>query len=226
MKTVMAFLNGSSDACDKYIGGRFLWFLPSFCTFSILLLFSRKSNVISLLITAIGIFLWLLNEKDYGQIEAYTLFGLPMALQYFALGFICKCLCDKNKLVNKINPYKIFPIIFLALSVFMMLKIGSYPYYKVVMPIFAFYFVGLLALHIKSDFLLFLGKNSLPIYLLHLFVYNALVRFLGCNLLGGVVNLVGTILVTMLLAFIISKSAILRKIYLPKDFKDFLTFYK
>lgn len=225
MNTILAFLNGSSDACEKYLGGRFLWFLPSFCTFSILLLFSRKSNVFSWLITVIGLFLWFLNDNVNEKIEEYALFGLPMALKYYALGFISKCLYGKMVIYN-INPYKICPIVFLVLSVLMMMNVGSYPFYKMIMPIFAFYFVRLLAVHIKSNFLLFIGKNSLAIYLLHLFVYNALMRFLGYRLLGGVVNLIGTIVIAMLLAYIISKNSILRKLYLPKDLKEFLNFYK
>lgn len=232
LNTFFAFLNGNEDYCEKYLGGRFLWFLPSFCSFSILLFFSRKNRLLQYMIAMLGFVVWGVDKEQFSLLASYTFGGLPLALSYYASGFVCKKIYDYFVLSRHLQPFKVCIYIFIALTMLLGISYGNSIYYKMIdlykfiMPIIAFISLFYISIHVKSKFVKFMGKHSLPIYLLHLFVYNALIKILGDQFWSGLLNLVLTILITSMMAYIISKCRYLRKLYTPRDFNEFIHFYK
>lgn len=230
--TFYAFFNGSENYCDTYLGARFLWFLPSFCTFSILLFISRKYRIIKYGVALLGIIVWALKENQLDLFSSYSLFGLPIALAYFTSGFICKKIYDILAFSKRIQPFKFCVCGFVILLLILLINYGNssfyklITFYKLIMPIFAFGSLFYISIHLKNRFLLFIGKHSLTIYLLHLLVYNALIKILGGQFWSGILNLILTVSITAILAYVISKCSLLRKLYMPRDFSEFIHFYK
>lgn len=218
---VYAFLNGSSTLTGRDLGGTFLWFMPTFCSFSILHLLGRRYRVVKWIGGVVGLIVWSLSWAELEALKLHTLFGLPMALKYYAVGYICHELL----VYSKWNQY-VGAIIFALLSAGYLIFGIQLPYTTMLFPISAF---GLLMVTVRcyqQPWLLMLGKHSLIIYLVHLFFYQGMLRWMEPTVWNGFLNLALTIGLSLMMAWGIEHFPILRKLYTPKNWGELITFYQ
>lgn len=221
LETIYAFFNGSTAMTSSKLGGTFLWFMPTFCSFSILLLFSNKYSWFREAITIMGLGLWFLTWYQFEMIKLYSLFGLPMAIKCFAVGEISKLLFKMEKVTLYIGS-----IVFVGMSLLFLIFKIILPYSVILFPISAFCLLVAVKSLLQNSFFYTLGRFSFVIYLVHLFVYRGLNLLMQPILLNGIINLLITLIISILVAYIIDRTSILRKFYTPRNFKELITFYK
>ena len=78
----------------------------------------------------------------------------------------------------------------------------------------------------KIPLLSLIGKYSLPIYLVHVFIYNILERALPYSLIWGVVNYFMTIGLSLVISIGIYRIEIIRKFLFPKSWDEWIHFYQ
>ena len=129
-------------------------------------------------------------------------------------GFLTKLLLDKV-------PYSQYlgAIAFVVITALYWINRLANVYY--LFPISGFLFVYTFS-HwlVKVKLLVFIGNYSFPVYLLHVIVYNFLGIILPKTLLFGYIDLVLTVLISMILAYFMIKIDFVRKLILPKDWQD------
>ncbi len=223
---VWAYFSGAPNELGRVTGMQFLWFLPSMFVFLILrnVYFNFKRYRIPLLIISFSVLL-LLASGSFNVIDfaKYTPLGVFYAISNFFLAIFLRWLIENN---NKSLGFKIFfPIAFFVISILYFLiefnKYSYYPYIYVVIPLVAFPTIFLLAKtklssNVKFNFMIYLGKISLPVYLFHQIVYNVLmILFSYVNIINesllGVVILIATLLISI--AITITLKYLFPKIY-------------
>lgn len=221
-----AFIFGEESLLDKYLGLSFLWFLPSML--SLLMLKSvwyNSKHGVKVVILSISILLWVLsvtNVLPRHLVGTCVPFALSQAFYFIILGLISRWIIEKktpSKLLMVILAIVCSTLIYyrdkLSLPVFRL-----YPLLSFIMPIIMFLvlysFRNLLR---KCKTLKFIGTYSLQIYLVHVYVINALLmlfnHFLQPSIWLGVVIYVLTFLISIPIALLMVKWNFLNKLLFP-----------
>ncbi len=181
---VYAFFFGNEPLIDKYIGFNFMWFLPAMLALTTLKSVYYNSNkTVKVVIVSISIVLWVLaifNVVSKSTVGMYMPFAISQAFYFIILGLVARFIIEK--LWSKKILMLIVVLLIGALTVLLYYSseihtiINLYTAIRLVMPILMFLFLyGICDLLDKSRILKFIGSYSLQIYLVHVFVINALV---------------------------------------------------
>lgn len=217
--TLFAFLNGSTSMTGGVLGAIFLWFLPTFCSFSILILLADRYRWLKPILFLAGLICWGLSWSQFEWLKIHALFGIPMAVKCYSLGLLAKYIVYNRWSVI------IGSLFFIVLSVFHFSQITS-AYSAIIWPISAFCCMLLFQKALHCRLFLCLGKYSLLIYLIHVFIYQFLNMVLPNSMLGAVLNLLLTLLLSGTIAWGIQRIYFLRKLYTPRNWSEFIVFYK
>ena len=226
-----AFFFGNEPLIDKYIGFNFMWFLPA-----MLALLTMKSvwyhstPIIKKIIIAVAIVLWslsILKVATINQIGMYIPFALSQGICFIIFGLIAR------RIIEMCIPNKyLIPVVVVfiaALSVIIYywrtMKwhcfIDVYSTIRLIMPIFVFLLLYKIRDFLaKSNLLGFVGKYSLQIYLVHVFIINGLTilfsHFMKPNIGLGVVIYALAIVTSASLALAMVRIPTVYKIIFPK----------
>lgn len=209
--SILAFVTGNQKLLKENVGFIFLWFLPTFCSFSILKLISDNNKLIMNILILVSIVIFLLPPYLTQYVSnIYLPFGVFYAIKYFLYGFI----------VAKLLKWRVWTK-YIGAIVFI---ISSYLYWTdninrfiiLFMPICAFMFILSIIPILKMKWLSKVGNYSLPIYTTHVYIYNVFELLLpNSEPIFGFINL----FITLILAYIISnyiyKIECIRKIIFP-----------
>lgn len=217
--TLFAFLNGSTSLTGGTLGAIFLWFLPTFCSFSIFILLANQYRWLKVILFVTGLLCWGLSWSQFEWLKIHSLFGIPMAIKCYSLGLLAWLIVRKKWTVI------VGSILFVIVSILHFSQIVV-SYISIIWPISAFCCLLLLQNVLHCRLFLYLGKNSLLIYLIHVFIYQFLNLILPDSMLGAVLNLLLTMLLSGLIAWGIQRTYFLRKLYTPRNWSEFIAFYK
>ena len=213
--SISEFLGGIIDApgCRNSSGFVFLWFLPVFMLVSIIRMLGDKYKWMMAVFSIIGIIICV-NGQAY-VLMWHSPFFILKALFYYAMGFCCYCL---GKYIKHMD--------FIGLAVFVILSVlywtdtyHARTFYFSISGFFAIKWVTGMVDFSKIKMLNLIGKYSLCIYLIHVFIYNVLERLIPNNCLWGAILYIATIGISLLLSIVIYKMGIARCLF-PKTAAD------
>lgn len=211
---IFAFFNGSTSMTSQYLGAIFLWFLPTYCTFNLLLVVAHQYKLIKIIGLLAGGICWLLTWDQFEWLKLHSLFGIPMAIKCFSLGCMCQWIFQRRYI-----PY-IGAVVFMILTV-LFYKQRTITFSTIIWPISAFGFILTIQRILNNRLFQILGKYSLIIYLIHVFIYQFIEHIARQNLISGIFNLILTLIISILIAFTIERNEFIRKLYTPRNKKEF-----
>lgn len=226
---IYAFLFGKQSALGQYFGFNLLWFLPAMLALLTLKSIYYNSNkFVRISIVAISLILWGLwffKVFDINKASTYVPFAISQAFYFIIFGLMARWLIEKHWP----NKY-VIPIVLLLMVIFTWIdwkpiilpRFSLYAIMRMLMPVLAFMiFYGIRNLLSKSKVLKLIGTYSLQIYLIHVFIINALnvlfLHFTKESVGLGVLIYVLTIIISIILAMIMVKVPIINKILFPKE---------
>lgn len=195
--------------CRNTCGFVFPWFLPAFCMMSLFRIFASKYKWLSIIFLIIGLscmidysyFTWMVVFKYFNP------FYVIQACYYYTLGLL------SLYAFHYIPQWKnIGPVIFILLSIFVftgIIKSSSIPYLFSLTGFVLIYWISEKLSHIKL--LVVFGRNSLYIYLLHVFIYNSMELILPHKYFIGIVIYVLTILISLMCVLGIKQIPLINK---------------
>jgi peptidoglycan/LPS O-acetylase OafA/YrhL len=212
---LLAFFNGSAAATKNTTGFIFLWFIPAFCSMSIIkTIFDNSTILIKILILFIGIVINYIATFTFIKLHLYIPFAITQGFYYFTIGFITKFVVDR---IPNIQYFGI--VVFLLLSYLYCICSFRNSYY--LLPITGFLLIfSVRNILEKVSLLQVIGKYSFPIYLVHVIVYNFWEFILPKTTLFGVIDFILTIFISVLLAYIMLNVEFFQKLILPKNWND------
>ncbi len=236
----LVLIGGGSLHLKKIIGVQFLWFLPAMCfTCVIRELFIRTSIVCKNVFILLGCVAIILNF--YPQIALPSCMDyLLLGMRFLVIGLLVRCFCEK-KLMS--IPSLLTILVLGSLGFFLhyrwciySFQLGyplscTYRFLRLFMaPTFLIFLWSIRSILSKSRFLIFLGKNSFPIYLLHPFIgyfSYLMLKKMGINdLLAAPLCLTIMLLVSSFFASLLNKIKCLHSIFMPRGWNDFILAYK
>ena len=226
---VYAFVFGNQSALGQYFGFNLLWFLPAMLALLTLRSIYYNSNkYVRISIVAISLILWGLwffRVFDISVASTYVPFAISQGFYFIIFGLLSRWLIEKHWP----NKY-VIPVVLLLIALFTWIdwkpiKLPHFSLYAVMrmlMPVLVFMFLYVFRnLLSKSKLLKLIGTYSLQIYLIHVFIINALnvlfLHFTKESVGLGVVIYVITIIISIVLAMIMVKVPIINKILFPKE---------
>ena len=231
---VPAFIYGQQWQLKEITGFYFLWFLPAFCSLTLLknifLIFPQYGKIILLSFVVLAVFPIAANQS-VSKIF-YWLYKMPFQL-YHASYFFCMGILAYYVFQNIIMiRYGKLILLTMACIVFLYGTIAGYPNYgeshyllRFLMPI-AFLYIILLSENIlkKSGFLQKLGQHSFVIYLVHVVVYNVFVRaaefmHIKTNIFVGLIVFALTVFVSFAFSVVITNFPKIKTIFFPRGIR-------
>lgn len=211
--TLFAFFNGSSTMTSRYLDAIFLWFLPTYCTFSLLQVSAHSNKWLKIVLCLTGLAGWFMTWEQFEWLRVHSLFGIPMAIKCFALGCLCQYIYKKQYAVY------IGAAVFVVLTL-LLYKHTTIAFTSIIWPISAFGVILLIRSSLKNKIFQVLGKHSLIIYLIHLFIYHLIESIAGQGLPVGIFNFIVTLAVSTMIAVVIEKNDFIRRLYTPRVLND------
>lgn len=215
-----AFLNGTQTPIRQNFGFVFPWFLPTYCSFSILLLIAKRYKVLLWILALLGLWTSLMSWEDFYHFKNTIPLGIGLAINFFFAGLLAFY-------INKIASW----VKYIGGGIFVLLSIcwwmGDVPigYMVQLMPAtFFLLLLSVLTLIKRIPFLQTLGKYSLGIYLFHMFIINVMYKELSHEILWGWVTFLVSLCVPMALAMIIDRISMLRLLFFPKSWEEIRSF--
>lgn len=209
LQIIKGLIIGSPYPLRNSAGFIFLWFLPSFFSFSVLRLIGarfKQADWVFLIVSFLSIFLSVDVEESLKNILPL---GLMFAIKFYCFGWISFC----------IFPYLLkiryaWVAVFIALSILVCSGSCNIVVTRL-MPLFAFPVIVLLIPIIKKIPMKCFGQYSMEIYLLHVFLLSILQRIVPQNILGGIIEYVFALILSYAIVKLIYKIK-LNKILFPK----------
>jgi len=212
------FLNGSTDATKNTAGFICLWFMPAYCSMSIVMLIYNNTNkyVKPIILLIAFTFYCFSGYSGFTIRKLFPIipFAITQGFYYFTFGFVTKLLLDKILYIQYIGA-----LIFIIISVlYWTVKLDNfYLVFSFSAFLFVYTFRNLLQ---KIPLLINIGKYSFPIYLLHIFVYNFLEILMQRTLLFGFIDYVLTVAISMLIGYWMINIDFIRKLIFPKNLNE------
>ena len=225
---IYSYISGNEQMIKKNIGASFLWFMPTM--YSLLLLrnwlMEKPAKILwSCLFVSFLSFLatrvfWFCTVYDF----PYIILGGTVSLVYFFMAVSSRYVYEKYH--GKRFFDTISCTLFILTTIISFTSPNGYLYNIItwgILPVSALYtFIAIARLFKKDNTFTkcihWLGKESLPIYLFHVVIYNAILLViqkvqLAENLLTGIISYVVTIVITIILIFLCKKSKIYNIIF-------------
>lgn len=162
---------------------------------------------------------------DISKASTYVPFAISQAFYFIIFGLMTRWLIEKQWH----NKY-VIPIVILLIGLFTWIdwkpiilpNISLYAIMRLLMPVLVFMILYVIRnLLSKSKLLKVIGTYSLQIYLIHVFIINALnvlfLHFTEESVVMGVVIYVLTIIISIVLAIVMVKVPIINKVLFPKE---------
>jgi peptidoglycan/LPS O-acetylase OafA/YrhL len=214
-------LSGSQPVLKETTGFYFLWFLPAFFAVTFLrMVFDNVNWLFKVLIILFSVFLhvilsWSAREELFNSIP----FALTQGFYYFAFGIIA------SYLLNYIPHIK-----YLGAFIFILISIAFFMGHEINIPFlfpigFVMFSLSVLKLLSTVPYLDKLGQYSLPIYLIHVYLYNGFERLFPYTIIFGIINLIITVILSYFLSTIMLNTSCIRKLMFPRDWNEIKTFY-
>lgn len=220
IEIVKDFLYGTQTPIRHSFGFVFPWFLPTFCSFSILLLFARKYRWLYLLLLLIAIILWGMSWMEFFELKNKVPFGLVLAVSYFGSGALA---FELNKRFNSVKYFAVSVFVLLSICYWNNIDVG---YLYQLFPVVFFLSLLLLVPYLDFSFLRLLGSNSLGIYLFHMFFVNITYLLLPHTISMGVIGFFVSLLFPLVINIFISRVQILRVLLYPRNIEEFKNMFK
>lgn len=187
-------------------GVKFLWFVPVFFLFNIIVSLFKQSNynikLVILILSILGYFIKIIFNVSFIPI---------IALYYFALSYLIYIIYNNSYRSIQLVSTSIFVI--LSFLFFLKVDLGYLVYF---FPIFFWGCLLLLKGLIKNSKVLYcIGKYSFPIYMIHFFINSVFERILEFNFINGLLSFIATITISYYTVYWISRYPIYNKIF-PK----------
>lgn len=223
--TAAAYIAGNQPLLKNAIGVYFPWFLPSM--FSLLLLRNyilNKSTIVILLsvvlslalFAAIKIFNFRINIDFLGLVTAATYFSIAVISRYLYERFYNKKYFQSISIITFALSTILFFLLYpMQCTLFSIVRFAILP----ISALFTFIFIiGGLQNSFLEKILDYFGKESLPIYMIHVFVYNILLMIIQklqmpLDISSGIISLLLTTAITVLIIFLCKKINIYRYIF-------------
>lgn len=225
-----AFVFGNEPLMDQYIGFNFMWFLPAMLSLMTLKsVWYNSKPIVRYVIVFVSIVLWVLaiiKVLPQYTLGMYVPFAISQAFYFILWGLLARWLTEK-----RFSPYMQLPVVLLLIGACTVLLYYSKAFAgsvvavwiipKLVMPVLMFLLLYSMRNQLgKSKVLKFIGAYSLQIYLVHVFVINALsmlfLHFTKESIGLGVVIYVLTLLISIGLALVMVKVPIINRVLFPK----------
>ncbi len=227
--TLLAFLSGNELKIKTVIGASFPWFMPTM--FSLLLLrnylLNKKNNV--LLLSVALSFVLFTSARVFNAVSFYhckfIVFGGMIATAYFSLAVISRYLYEKLsdkryfKLIS-ISTFAISTAIFFSYSPMSNIPFNAIRY--AILPISALFTFIIFVNNLRNTYIVnvleYFGKESLPIYMIHVFIYNFIMILIQkaqipLDLLSGIISFILTIAITLLIIHLCKKTRIYKYLF-------------
>lgn len=209
---VWAYINGSQSSLRNYFGFIFPWFLPAFCTFSIILMFAKKYKWFLCIVTLLGIWTFFWTKESFFEYKNIIPFGLVHAIRFFALGVITFYTCYFVKWIKYVGTAG-----FVVLTCLYWINPLGLPY-KVLLPITFFMLVLTIIPLCNAKIMRIIGQNSLFIYLSNMFIINTLYQALPHTIVNGIITFIASVILPIvIMEFVIKKIRPLNRILFPRD---------
>lgn len=226
-----AFVYGNEPLMDKYIGFNFMWFLPSMLALMTLKsVWYNSKPIVKVLIFSVSIILWVLaitKVVSRFSIGMYVPFSISQAFYFILLGLLARWLTEKQFSIQWQVPVTLLLIGMCTVLLYYRKNLVSsmldvYTILWLVMPVLVYMLLYSVRNWLgKSKVLKFIGMYSLQIYLVHVYVINALsvlfLHFTKESVGLGVVIYVLTLLISIGLALVMVKVPLLNKVLFPKQ---------
>lgn len=216
------FFIGSQPVLKQTTGFYFLWFLPAYFSFTLVRMAFDNGNwllKIFIILTSISIHIflsWNTREQLFNSIPL----ALTQGFYYFAYGIIAFYLL-------KFIPYikYVGAVLFIAISVAYFL--GHQINIPFLFPVsFVMFSLSILKLLVYLPFLEKLGIYSLPVYLVHVYIYNGFEIILPQTIFFGIIILGLTTAIAYYFSTFLFNIQYLRKLIFPGNWHELKTFYK
>ena len=227
-QVMYAYISGNEYMLKANIGASFLWFMPTM--FSLLLLRNWLMNkpgkilwscvFVSFLAFLATRVLWLCTIYDF----PYIILGGTVTIVYFFMAVLSRYIYERyhnNRYFNYISS-----AVFILATIYNFTNLYGTIYEIItwgILPISALYTFTAIVKHLKENKFLtecinYLGKESLPIYLFHVIIYNAILLVVEKleivqNALIGVITYIITLAITIALIYICKKIRIYKHIF-------------
>lgn len=213
---IWAFFQGTQSPIRKNFGFVFPWFLPTYCSVSIMLLFARKYRWLYSLFFILGMCTLFMTWEQFYIFKNSIPLGIGLALSYFGVGVIA---FELNK--SSVWAKYIGAILFIVLSVCWWMGVPTEILWKLLPTLF---FLTLLCAvpYINYGWLQLLGRFSLGIYLFHMFFANATYMLLPHTVLWGWFGFVISLTIPLLMTMGIYRVACLRKLLFPRSWNELI----
>lgn len=215
---ILEFLGGFTNApgynTKNTTGFVFLWFLPVFLLMSLYKLIGNQYKWAMMVFFFIGLSICI-NRQAY-IFMWHAPFYILKALYYYAMGLSTYILYKYIKYMNYIGS--IFFIVLTVLHWTNHHQINAY-YFSIAGFCALKELTTLIDLS-RITLLKLIGKYSLPIYLIHVFIYTALEKILPNTLIGGLMIYVLTVSISLLISIGIYKISILKSFLFPRSGKE------
>ena len=227
-QVLYAYISGNEYLLKANIGASFLWFMPTM--FSLLLLRNWLMNkpgkilwscvFVSFLAFLVTRVFWFCTVYDF----PYIIFGGTVSIVYFFMAVVSRYIYERyhrNRCLGYISC-----IVFILSTIFNFTNFYGIVYNIVtwgLLPISALYTLIIVVKYLKDENILtqcfqYIGKESLPIYLFHVIIYNAILLVIEMlhitqNAFTGVVTYIVTIITTIVIIYVCKKSKIYKFIF-------------
>lgn len=209
IQTTKGYCIGSPLNLRLSVGFIFLWFLPSFASFSILKIFCNTSAPLKYLLLTLSCSIIFLPWNIQEWLKNSLPFGLFFATKFLCLGWItikCMMYVPHAQYVGGIS--------FVIISIFYFMGIRN-EFIMQIFPIFAFTTLLLLKRIICNPVFQTIGKYSLCIYLTHMFISTTLDKMLPTTMIYGFLAYCITLVISYIVATFIYHTK-LHKIIFPR----------
>ena len=219
--TLWAVVTANQGALKEYVGAYFPWFLPSF--FTILLMrnyvLPHKWNWLKIFVFSISVVFLLMKVSYSGfRLGDNKLFicGSYVAITYFSLTVVAR-LVYANLRNNRFFGVVVALAFVISSICFFSINVPQYVANMnahIILPISAFFFIVVIVDRLPNNILTtcltYIGRISLPLYMIHIFVENALLliakRFVDNLSIGiGILILMFTIVLSLLIIKLLDK---------------------